>query len=92
MSYIDYTRCSPNHAHETTVCITKEECKTLLPFFKNAYKKVKQKHAKYEDIHESGEATERQENLRMRYTDELEDLNSILSAIDEILKYSKEIY
>lgn len=33
MSYIDYTRRSPDHAHEITVCITKEECKVLLPFF-----------------------------------------------------------
>lgn len=51
MSHIDYTRRSPNHAHETTVCLTEEECKTLLPFFKKAHKKVKQKHDKYEDIH-----------------------------------------
>lgn len=86
MSYIDYTRRSHNHAHETTVCITKEECKTLLPFLKSARKKVKQKHDKYEDIHESGEATEKQENMRMRYIDELEGLESILSDIDEILK------
>lgn len=86
MSYIDYTRRSPNHAHETTVCITEEECRILLPFFKNAHKKVKQKHDKYEDIHEGGEATEKQENMRMRYIDELNSLESILSAIDEILK------
>lgn len=86
MSYIDYTRRSPNHAHETTVCITKEECKTLLPFFKNAHKKVKQKHDKYEDIHQSGEATERQGNMRTKYANELEGLESVLSAIDEILK------
>lgn len=86
MSYIDYTRRSPDHAHEITVCITKEECKVLLPFFKNAHKRVKQKHDKYEDIHEGGEATEKQENMRMRYIDELEDLESILSDIDAILK------
>lgn len=86
MSYIDNTRRSSNHAYEITVCITKEECKVLLPFFKNAHKKVKQKHDKYEDIHEGGEATERQENMRMKYIDELEGLESILSAIDMILK------
>lgn len=86
MSYIDYTRRSPNHAYETTVCLTEEECKTLLPFFKKAHKKVKQKHDKYEDIHQSGEATERQENMRTKYANELEGLESVLSAIDEILK------
>lgn len=69
-----------------TVCITKEECEILLPFFKSAYKKIKQKYDKYEDIHEGGEATEKQENLRMKYTDELNGLESILSEIETILK------
>lgn len=86
MSYIDYTRRSSNSIYEMTVCITKEECKTLLPFFKSAYKKIKQKHDKYEDIHEGGEATEKQDNLRMKYTDELGYLESILSEIETILK------
>ena len=86
MSYIDYTRRSSNSIYEMTVCITKEECKTLLPFFKSAYKKIKQKHDKYEDIHEGGEATEKQENLRMKYTEELGDLESIISEIEIILK------
>lgn len=86
MSYIDNTRRSISYAYEQTVCITKEECKILLPFFKDAHKKVKQKYDKYEDIHEGGEATERQENLRTKYTDELEFLESILSDIETILK------
>lgn len=58
----------------------------LLPFLKHAHKKVKQKYDKYQDIHEGGDATERQENMRMKYIDELEGLDSILSAIDIILK------
>ena len=41
---------------------------------------------KYEDIHEGGDATERQENLRMKYTDELGHMESILSDIETILK------
>lgn len=86
MSYIDNTRRSRNSAYEITVCMTKEECKVLLPFFKDAHKKVKQKYDKYEDIHQGGEATERQESMRMRYIDELEGLESILSDIDTILK------
>lgn len=86
MSYIDNTRRSRNSAYEITVCMTREECKVLLPFFRDAHKKVKQKYDKYEDIHQSGEATERQESIRMRYIDELEGLESILSDIDTILK------
>lgn len=86
MSYIDYTRRSPNHAHETTVCITKEECKTLLPFFQKAHKQVRSKYEKYEDIHNGGEANKRQENLRTKYLEQSEHLESVLSAIDDILK------
>lgn len=86
MSYIDYTRRSPNHAHETTVCITEDECKTLLPFFRNAHKKVKQKLNMYKDIHNGGEANERQENLLTKYAEQYEHLESVLSAIDDILK------
>lgn len=86
MSYIDNTRRNLLSPVEMTVCMTKEECKTLLPFFRDAYKNIKRKHDRYEDIHQSGEATERQENLRMKYIDELEDLESIISEIETILK------
>ena len=68
--------------YEITVCMTKEECKILLPFFKS----VKSKYEKYNDIHNGGEATEREENLLMKYSEQLERLESILSSIDEILK------
>ena len=86
MSYIENTRMSPNFAYETTVCITKDECKVLLPLIKKACKDVKLKFDKYEDIHESGEATERQENIRAKYSDKLESLESILSHIKFLLK------
>ncbi len=86
MSYLDYTRKNANYPYETTVCITKEECKALLPLFKKAHKHIKQKYGKYEDIHEGGEATERQETLRTKYEEELVHIESILSNIEEILK------
>lgn len=86
MSYLDYTRKDSNHPYETTVCLTKEECKTLFPFFKKAHKKIKQMYDKYEDIHEGGEATERQESLRTKYEEELGRIESILSNIETILK------
>lgn len=86
MSYLDCTRKSKEHAYETTVCLTREESKMLLPFFRNARKEVKKKYDKYEDIHEGGEATERQENLRIRYKEELDYLDSILEDIETILK------
>ena len=60
--------------------MTKEECKILLPFFQKAYKSVKSKYEKYNDIHNGGEATEREENLLMKYSEQLErlDMESII--------------
>ena len=86
MSYIDNTRRSFASPYEITVCITKEECKVLLPFFQKAYKEVSSKYEKYDDIHAGGEATERDENLRMKYLEQSEHLESVLLSIDTILK------
>jgi len=89
MSHIDSTRKSYSSPYEITVCMTKEECKILLPFFQKAYKSVKSKYEKYNDIHNGGEATEREENLLMKYSEQLERLESVLSSIDEILKQER---
>ena len=83
MSHIDGTRKSYSSPYEITVCMTKEECKILLPFFQKA------KYEKYNDIHNGGEATEREENLLMKYSEQLERLESVLSSIDEILKLDR---
>ena len=91
MSYIDSTRKSYSSPYEITVCMTKEECKILLPFFQKAYKSVKSKYEKYNDIHNGGEATEREENLLMKYSEQLERLESVLSSIDDILKYFRNM-
>ena len=80
MSHIDGTRKSYSSPYEITVCMTKEECKILLPFFQKAYKSVKSKYEKYNDIHNGGEATEREENLLMKYSEQLERLESVLSS------------
>ena len=78
MSHIDGTRKSYSSPYEITVCMTKE-----------AYKSVKSKYEKYNDIHNGGEATEREENLLMKYSEQLERLESVLSSIDEILKLDR---
>lgn len=86
MSYTDYTKRNMSSPAELTVCLTKSECKTLLPFLRKVYKSVKFKYELYEDIHNSGEATERQENLREKYSGQMNQLESVLSSIDDILK------
>lgn len=47
---------------------------------------MKSKYEKYDDIHSGGEATNREENLRMKYLEQSEHLESVLSSIDDILK------
>ena len=90
MSHIDGTRKSYSSPYEITVCMTKEECKILLPFFQKAYKSVKSKITKSIMIFTmEGRLTEREENLLMKYSEQLERLESVLSSIDEILKLDR---
>ena len=85
MSYIDNTRRSNNDAFELSVCLTEGDCKVLLPFFRNALKKVHVKLEKYRDIHEGGEATEKQENLLAKYEEESNALEKVLKDIQTLL-------
>lgn len=84
MSYIDISRPGLDSNYETTVCIKKEEGKFLLPFFEKAYKEVSRKHEKYVDIHDFGEASEKQENFRLKYADQKESLESIIQNIKQL--------
>lgn len=91
MSYIDITRRSLTSAYENTVCMTKDDRKILLPFIQKAYKEVKSKYDKYDDIHSGGEATERDVNLLMKYSERLERLGSLLYNIDDLVGKSKKV-
>lgn len=84
MSYINRTRRSIASGYEVTVCITKDECKVLLPFIEKEHRDIKAKYDKYNDIHNDGVATERDENLRMKYLERYECLNSLLIDIKEL--------
>ena len=86
MSYIDNTRRNFSSPLEETVCLTREECNILLPFFRKAYNTVKARYEKYEDIHFGGEATERDENLRQKYLEQSESLESVLSNMEFLIK------
>ena len=85
MSYIDNTRRSNNDSYVLTVCLTKEDCQKLLPFFVEALKKVNAKYEQYKDIHEGGEANERQENLLVTYDEKKCALERVLADIHTLL-------
>lgn len=86
MSYIDQTRKSYSSPLEATVCLTKKECKALLPFLKKAHKDATSKYFKYEDIHEGGYATVREDNLYLKYQEQLEFLENLLQSVNDLIK------
>lgn len=86
MSYIDNTRKDFGSPFEQTVCLTQGDCKVLLPLFKKVQKKLESKYEKYKDIQDGGESTTRQQNLLYKYENEMEQLDSLLSNINHLLK------
>lgn len=90
MSYIDFTKRSKDDAGELTVCVTKRESEILIPLLRKALEKADKKVDKYDDIHLSGEATERQENLRFKYESERDCLLSVLAHMKSLVNYGKE--
>ncbi len=82
MANIEY---SPSQ-HCTTLCLNKEETKALIPLIRRALKKALVKEDKYRDIHESGEASERQETKLMKCEDEVSMLDGLLSLAKELVK------
>jgi hypothetical protein len=86
MAYIDLTRRSLQDPHQNTLCLTKEECIVLLPFFRKAQEGVTKKWEKYKDIHETGEATTRQQTLMFKYEDEKEKLDGTVELIEDWTK------
>lgn len=87
MSYIDFTKRSKDDAGELTVCVTKGESEILIPLLRKALEKAEKKVDKYDDIHLSGEATERQENLRLKYESERDCLLSVLVHMKTLVDY-----
>lgn len=85
MAYIDYTRSHSGCPYETTLCLTAGECNILLPVVKKALSAKEKIFDKYKDIHESGEATERQQNLLMQAEDDVATLRSIIQEIETYL-------
>lgn len=86
MSYIDCTRGSKFDPLEDVVCLSKRECLQLLPLLKKIHKKVMAKYIYYNDVHEGGYSTTREDNLRVKYEDQLQVLEGVLAAIDDLLK------
>ena len=85
MSYIDITRRGLGSAYENTVCMTEADCEVLLPYLARIQREIKLKYDKYLDVRDGGEATERDLNLLMKYTERLEHMGSLLYNVNELI-------
>lgn len=62
------------------LAFTKDEAKMLIDILSGKTRNdVCRKYEKFKDIHESGEATERQCNLMFKYENQLDFINRIIS-------------
>lgn len=55
-----------------------EASKVLLSSLEKSKKEIEKKYLKYKDIQDSGEASTRQQDLLMKYNDELENIEAII--------------
>lgn len=85
MAYIDNTRRNMHSPVELTLCLTPKECRIILPAIKKAGEKAKLKYEKYYDIHCSGEASARQQDLMYTSEEKMKTLRNIQTVAEEII-------
>lgn len=86
MSYISLSRRTGSQYFDNSVCLSVEDCRLILPYFKRIEKELSNKYEKYRDIRDSGEATEKQTDLLCDYSRKLEAIELIISNAEELLK------
>ena len=82
MAHLEYS----NVSHESVLVLSKDEVKRMLPFFKRCLKTERKLLERYQDIHESGEATERQENKLMKHEDNVLIMESVIQQAEQLIK------
>lgn len=87
MAYLGESRKDMNSQWLFTLCLTANDCKLLLPIFEKRLKEAEKKHEKYYDIHQGGEATERQEDLLLKYEEEMIALESVVTSAKEMIEH-----
>lgn len=86
MAYVAETRDGSDSPWKVTLCLTPEESQLLLPAFEKRLKQAVKMYEKYKDIQEGGEATERQQDLLVKYGTELDHISSAVFAARDIVK------
>lgn len=86
MAYSGESRKNNTGPWEVTLCLTPQDCKMLLPAFEKRLKEAEKKFEKYYDIHQGGEATEKKEDLLVKYEDEMETMRVVVHIAKELIK------
>ena len=86
MAYSGESRKNNTSPWEMTLCLTPQDCKLRLPAFEKRLKEAEKKFEKYYDIHQGGEATERQEDLLMKYEEEKIAMECVVASAKELIK------
>ena len=86
MAYSGESRKNATSPWQLTLCLTSEDCKLLLPAFEKRLKEAEKKFEKYHDIHQGGEATEKQQDLMVKYEEEMETMRMVVKVAKELIK------
>ena len=85
MAHLEYSPIT----HEAGLVIDRDEAKLLIPFLKRCLKKEKKLEMKYQDIQDSGEATERQQTTLMKHQQVVIQLECIIEQAGQLAKVHK---
>lgn len=86
MAYSALSRKGDAGPYDLTLCLTSEDCKLLLPAFEKRLKEAEKKFEKYYDIHQGGESTDKQEDLLVKYEDEMETMRVVVHVAKQLIK------
>ena len=89
MSYLAESRENYDRPWKWTLCLNAEDCRLLLPVMENRLKEAEKKYEKYYDIQYGGEATSQQQNLLMKYEEERDALDKIVTHAKNLIKDSE---
>lgn len=86
MSFIGESRKDYKSPWNHFVCLDVEDCRLLLPALQATVKKLEKLKLKYEDLHEGGEMTQRQETAMMQAIESYDKASFVLNDVEEFIK------
>lgn len=72
----------PDSYNKELLALTPEAAKTIANLLKKARSNAKKRYDHYKDLHEAGEATERQQTLMVQYESLFEMLHNFISMTE----------